>query len=366
MPRYFVCRVRPSGIGDQLYQLRSLYNIGRSFCLAYLHQRLPANDWAPELDHTDFLGLGLGERNVLDFPDLKRVEVDAFSAARALAAGQTLADVLPKAHPSPDVVELVFSARLYGPERPRVPLRFPFDVRKKLLQRHASRLRTIHRPDHLTICVHVRRGDITWVRIGQNFVFVGQHRLATRHDDEAVRRGPPIEDYHRLLTPVLSELGTRPCAVKTYSDGRYSMFPQAPRRGTRHLSRAALRHPKLFRLLALLDNRTPLGALYNPFADRDVQQGFTRVDAELAEMCSWPNGELHLGRDAKHTEEAILAFAAADIVIMATNPGRFPLLGMLDPATQAFLALKDPVEVNLERLRAVLPGLDARANRLAP
>ncbi len=226
MPRYFCCRVIPSGIGDQLSQLERLYNIGRSFDLEYLFQELPANRWSPDFDAWDFLGLGLGERRVKDFPDHKIVSVGGAAASSALRDGRPLSSVLPPRTSDRTIVEFVHSDEMYAGGIP-VAMRYRIDLRGKLIQRHGERILATSGSNRLSICVHVRQGDCTWVKSGDKYVFLGMRKITSDAQDVDLRRAPKVDAYFPLLDALVARLRGIPYDLTVYSDGPSNIFPLA-------------------------------------------------------------------------------------------------------------------------------------------
>ena len=205
MPRYFCCRVTPSGIGDQVSQLQRLYNIGKSFGLEYLFQELPSNRWSPDFDAWDFLGLGLGERRVKEFPDHEIVSVDGATASYALMDGHPLASVLPPGIPDRAIVEFVHSDQMSSGGIP-IPMRHGIDLRAKLIRRHGERIAATGRSNRLSICVHVRRGDCTWVKSGDKYVFLGMRKITSSSDDIDLQRAPKVDAYFPLLDALVARI----------------------------------------------------------------------------------------------------------------------------------------------------------------
>ncbi|MEO8256939.1 MAG: hypothetical protein ABI868_06290 [Acidobacteriota bacterium] len=352
MPRYFCCRLVPSGIGDQVSQLARLYNIGRSFGLEYLFQELPANRWSPDFDAWDFLGLGLGERRVKDFPDHEIVSVDGAAASHALVNGRALASLLPPRMPDRSIVEFVHSDQMYSSAIP-VPMRHAIDLRAKLLQRHGDRITAGH-SDRLSICVHIRQGDCTWVKSGDKYVFLGTRKIVADSDEVDLRRAPMVEAYFPLLDALVVRLQGVPHRVTVYSDGPTNIFPLEPSRVGGILYHLARRDGRLIDSLRLNRRGNPLQALYNPMCDAEVRREYEHVKTGLQRLAARYDATLVVGTGKDLTAAAILAFAAADVAVLARNPGVFPLLGLGDPDRQAVLVLTRSIADNMKSIEDLM------------
>ncbi|MEP7308712.1 MAG: hypothetical protein ABJA98_24665 [Acidobacteriota bacterium] len=354
MPQYFCCRVIPSGIGDQISQLARLYNVGRSFGLEYLFQELPFNRWSPDFDAWDFLGLGLGERRVKDFPDHEIVSVDGAAASYALRDGRSLASVLPPGTPDRAIVELVHSDQMYGGGI-LVPPCHGIDLREKLIKRHGEHVLATGRSNRLSICVHVRQGDCTWVKSGDHHVFLGMRKITSNSQDVDVRRAPKVDAYFPLLDAIVARLHESPYDLTVYSDGPTNVFPLRPSRCGRILYALARRDERLIDTLRLNRPGNPLQAFYNPMCDAEVRRGYDRAKDDLQRLAArYEHSSLVIGTGKELTAAAILAFASADVAVLARNPQVFPLLGLGDPHNQAVLLIATSIEENIKRLDHML------------
>ena len=353
MIRYFCCRLTPSGIGDQLSQLNRLHDLGRRWGLEYLYRDFPRNRWSPDFDAADFLGLGLGEQRLDAFPDHALVSLDGAEASRALQDGRPLESLLPERAPPRSIIELVHSSTMYSLGAP-VQLTYPINLREKLLQRHGAQVLQRRRKGHLSVCVHVRQGDCTWVRRGDKFVFLGMRKIASDPQDVDLRRAPHAEDYVPVLDDVAARLKGRPWALTVFSDGPTNIFSHPSKLRGQLLYRLALHEPQVINWLRLARERHPLQGFYNPMCDDAVVHAYAHArDAVHRLVARYPNARLVLGTGQALTEEAIITFATADVAVLARSRMAFPLLGLGDPQKQAVLLLtKDKVEnqASLEEL----------------
>ena len=360
MIRYFCCRLTPSGIGDQLSQLNRLHDLGRRWGLEYLYRDLPRNRWSPDFDAADFLGLGLGEQRLEGIPDHALVSIDGAEALRALQEGRPLESLLPARVPPRPIIELVHSSTMYSLGTP-VQLRYPIKLREKLLQRHGAQILQRRRPDRLSVCVHVRQGDCTWVRRGDKYVFLGMRKIASDPQDVDLRRAPHAEDYVPVLDDVAERLRGRPWSLTAFSDGPTNIFPHPSRLRGQLLYRLALHEPRIIDWLQLARSRHPLHGFYNPMCDDVVVRAYEHArDAVHRLEARYPDVRLVVGTNRALTEEAIIAFATADVAVLARSRMAFPLLGLGDPEIQAVLLLtKDRVEnqASLEELLSRLRPL---------
>ena len=357
MIRYFCCRLTPSGIGDQLSQLNRLHDLGRRWGLEYLYRDFPSNRWSPDFDAADFLGLGLGEQRFESLPDHALVSIDGAEASRALQEGRPLESLLPRLVPPRAILELVHSSAMYSLGAP-VQLRYPIDLREKLLQRHGAQILQRGRKDHLSVCVHVRQGDCTWVRRGDKYVFLGMRKIASDPQDVDLRRAPHADDYVPVLDDVAARLRGRPWSLTAFSDGPTNIFPQPPDRRGQLLYRLALREPRLIDWLRLARSRHPLHGLYNPMCDDVVVRAYEHArDAVRRLVARYPDVRLVVGTNRALTEEAIIAFATADVAVLARSRMAFPLLGLGDPQKQAVLLLTKARLENQASLEELLSRL---------
>jgi hypothetical protein len=353
-PQYFCCGFTPNGIGDLISQLQRLYNLGRSFGLEFVFRQLPRNRWSPELDESDFLGLAIGERRIEELPGHTIVTVDGAAASHALKEGRPLSSVLPAAMPSRAIIEFIHTGEMYSNKIP-VPIRFEMDLRAKMIQRHGERVFNSGRADRLSVCVHIRQGDCTWVKRGEQYVFVGKRKITSNPDDVDIRRSPRVDDYAALLDAVTQRLGGLPFDLRVYSDGPASLFPVRSTVRERLFYELARREERLLDWSRIDRRGNPLQMFYNPMSDPEVRQEYEKVATALPGLVErYKNATLIVGTSGALTSAAILAFASADIVVLARNRWVFPLLGLGDPDNQAVLLLTSTVAENMERVEELL------------
>lgn len=355
--QYFCCSFSPNGIGDLMFQLQQLYNIGRSLGLEYLYRDLPRNRWSPDLDESDFLGLALGERQVRDFPDHTLVPIDAGIAARAVLEHRPIESVLPSPLPEKPIIELVNSGLLYSANF-SIPRNFSIDLRAKLVQRHGPAV-FARRTDRLSIRVHIRLGDCTWVERAGRSVFVGKRKVTANPQDPDILRSPLVPAFQPMIDLILESVRGRPYDLTIYSDGPSNMFQPGPWYGGL-VYRLALRDERVLRWLRFNRPWHPLYPFYNPMVDAEVRLGWEQAKTALENLAARYDGaKLVVGTTG--AADAILEFASADIVVLSRNPGVFPLLGLGDPERQAVLLLSVPARENETRLRDFMTAYANRA-----
>ncbi len=356
MPRRFCCRLTPSGIGDLVSQLNRLHDLGVRAGLEYVYREFPRNRWSPDFDAADFLGLGLGEQRLEDLPGARLVSVDGADAARALAEGRPIESLLPRGTPPDAIVELVHSDALYT-HGAAVELRHPLDLRGKLVRRHGAEILTRRRPGEISVCVHVRQGDCTWVRRGDRYVFLGMRKIATDPSDVDLRRAPGPDAYAPILAEVAARLAGRAWSLAVYSDGPMNLFAQPAGPMGRTLFALSLREPRLVNWLRLARPRHPLHALYNPMSDDEVVAAWEQASGALQRLVApYPGAQLVVGSDRALTEQAIVAFATADVVVLPRSRMAFPLLGLGAVEQQAVLLVSKSLDENRATLDAQLPA----------
>lgn len=354
MIRYFCCRITPSGIGDMLSQLNRLYDLGRRWGLEYLYRDLPTNRWSPDFDVSDFLGLGLGERHLEEIADGEIVSIDAARASLALEERRPL-ETLFAQEPSPStIVEFVHSDTMYSRGR-KLRLEYPIALRKKLLERQSARLAASRDQDSLSVCLHIRQGDCTWVSRGTRRVFLGMRKIAKDGRDIDVMRAPPADAYANLLDAVDLTLQGRRWTLRVFTDGPRNVFvAPAPWYGN-VLYRPALLEPRILRWLRLASSRNPLHGLYNPMCDSVVTREYEHLLSATTRLTAGrENAVVCMGTSRSRTEDAILAFATADIAILGRSEMAFPLLGLGDPQQQAILLLSNSDDSNRRTLDRVI------------
>jgi hypothetical protein len=110
-----------------------------------------------------------------------------------------------------------------------------------------------------------------------------------------------------------------------------------------------------FRGVGHYNEAGPLRPFYNPMCDEEVRRAYGQLRAELLGLAArYAHASIVIGTSKAVTADAILAFAAADIVVLARDPGQFPLLGLGDPKRQAVLLATLPIADNMRRLEDLL------------
>ena len=336
MPRYFCCRVTPSGIGDQVSQLKRLYNLGKSFGLEYLFQELPANKWSPDFDAWDFLGLGLGERRVTDFPDHEIVSVDGAAASYALMDGRPLASVLPRRMPDRAIVEFAHSGEMYSGRHSCAHASW----HRSSCKAGPAAWRAHH--DHhqpFQPAFHLRARSARRLHVGEKRRQIRLCGNAENHVEFPRSRPIACPEGRRLLPSSGRPRRTPPrCFLRSYgvSDGPTNIFPLVSSRHGRILYELARRDERLIQSLRLNRRGNPLQAFYNPMCDAEVRREDEHAKTDLQRLVArYEHSRLVVGTGRELTAATILAFASADVVVLARNPWVFPLLGLGDPQGQA-------------------------------
>ena len=128
---YFTCKfIKNVGIGDQLYQLQVLYNLGKTLGLDYIHSPIPPSRWCQQLDISKFLGLEIGEKTLESCKDHKIVNIDSYKLAVCFISQNGLAQVLKVSKKSKVIYRIIFSEKLYleNPYYIDIPLNFKFNL----------------------------------------------------------------------------------------------------------------------------------------------------------------------------------------------------------------------------------------------
>ena len=106
-----------------------------------------------------------------------------------------------------------------------VAMRYRIDLRAKLIQRHGERILATSGSNRLTICVHIRQGDCTWVKSGDKYVFLGMRKITSNAQDVDLRRAPKVDAYFPLLDALVARLHGVPYDLTVYSNGPSNIFP---------------------------------------------------------------------------------------------------------------------------------------------
>lgn len=221
-PTYFTSSILGGerGIGDQLYQLQVLYNLGKTAGWEYVHDASPTAwvnrdraDVPTRFDYHDFLGLSLEERRLSEFSG---------TPFAPLGARDVLSHVLAGAPPRVDCghVRLVFDPWLYDdyekepPER-ALPCRHRIDVaRKYALARNKDPIALPFRAGTAPIVVFLRMMELAFYENEGDVV------VPCFPGDALVKSyvNPPSRVLP-LLRALFDALGSRPREVWVYSDG---------------------------------------------------------------------------------------------------------------------------------------------------
>jgi hypothetical protein len=180
-------------------------------------------------------------------------------------------------------------------------------------------------------------------------------KITSNTQDVDLRRAPKVDAYFPLLDALVARLQAFPYDLTVYSDGPTNIFPLRSGMCGRILYTLARRDERLIDLLRLNRRGNPLQAFYNPMCDAEVRRQYEFVKTDLHRLVTrYQHAKLVVGTGGELTAAAILAFASADIAVLARTPRVFPLLGLGDPQCQAVLLLATSVEENIERIENIL------------
>lgn len=334
---YFTCKfIKNVGIGDQLYQLQTLYNLGKSLGLTYVHAPLPPSRWCQNLDLTEFLGLDIGEETLETYKNHRRIDLDAHTVAARFAAGDTLEKICPLLHRSNIIYRLIFSEKLYleNPSYIELPLKYKFDLRKKFLnnQRRSKAPLNPFQGNLISIAVHIRRGDCTWLEDDGRYFFPYMNKISDANSEDVdVGRAVPNEEYLKLLDTIFEQYDQKLFALKIYSDGIPELFwiDMSLFQKIKHRFETG-------GLTSLLKKNQPGIPCTNSIFHSDLRQRFHALKNEFDVYKKYANVTLRIGSDPALTKEIITAFAMADIAIVAREDS-FPEVGLRDPEDQRIL-----------------------------
>jgi hypothetical protein len=326
---YFTCKTfKAGGIGDQIYQLQLMYNIGKSFDLTYVHTP-PTNRWCKDLDITEFLGLDIGEEKISTFQEYRTVNVDAYAAAEALVTGVPRSQVFPQLGQSNVIYSLVFSEKLFRehPDYIDVPVKWQLNLREKFfLAQKSSNTKNPFSGDLTSIAVHVRRGDCTWLEDSGKYIFPYGNRVTDADpNDVDVIRAVPTDRYIELLNKILDRYGKDQFEIRVYSDGIPDKF---------WIDQSLVNRLKYWLMtgfLGFIFNRNPQQNRYVKYNfDERIRRRFESLKSEFDAFKKYKNTTVCIGSDPQLTKEVIHAFVSADIVIVARDEA-FPEIGLRDP-----------------------------------
>jgi hypothetical protein len=353
---YFTCKlIKNVGIGDQLYQLQVIYNIGKTVGLKYIHTPLPPSRWCQNLDVSSFFGLGLGEESI-DFYELKSykvIDINAHELAVALVKGKDLEKLFNISEEPQTIYRLAFSEELYRENQHYIdiPIIFKFNFREKFLNSQKSSLE-IYNPfkkDLISVAVHIRRGDCTWLEDDGKYIFPYMNKIipADSNDVDACR-SVPNELYLRLLENIFEQYDPELFDVRIYSDGipekfwiDLSLFQKI---------RQQIITKGLISLLKPTQRSLRSG---NAVVYRKLKSSFEKMKDEFNLYNKFPNTTLQIGTSLELTKEIITAFALADIAILARE-NSFPDLGLRDFSQQILITVKTDQSENIALIKDLI------------
>jgi hypothetical protein len=346
--RYFTCKlIRNVGIGDQLYQLQILYNLGKSLGLTYVHSPLPPSRWCQNLDLTSFLGLGIGEELSENYKSFRIRNIDSHQAASFLVGKEYHSPNFALSDQGNIIYRLVFSEKLYleHPSHIEIPFNHPFRFKDKFLA--AQKTQNIPSPfsgERISIAIHVRRGDCTWTEDSGQYFFPYMNKLIDADpEDVDVGRAVSSEQYLKLLDAIFEKYDQKLFEVRIYSDGLPEKFWMEANR------LEALKYKLMSGKLAFILNPNQRKTKFNEriFNPR-VKQKFYGLRNEFDSFKKYANVTLKIGGEVELTKEIISAFATADIAIVAREDS-FPEIGLRDPKDHRILMnVKNDQTQNIE------------------
>jgi hypothetical protein len=352
---YFTCQlIKNVGIGDQLYQLQTLYNLGKSMGLKYIHSPLLPSRWCQNLDLSQFLGLDIGEETLESFASYKIVNIDAHKAATYFVSGKDFLKTSTVSTQSKVIYKFVFSDKLYFENKyyVDVPLKFKFNFRKKFLaaQKKSQDVFQPFKGDLISIAVHIRRGDCTWLEDNGKYFFPYMNKIIDINpDDVDIRRAVPHEDYLKLLDTIFEQYNQNLFELRIYSDGipeKFWMEMNLFRKIQYRLASGKL---------AFLFNRSQQTTRYNNSIFHDaLKRRFLELKNRFNVYKKYSNVTLRIGNDVALTQEIITAFATADIAIVARE-NSFPEVGLRDQDNLRILMnVKTDQSKNISRIEDLI------------
>lgn len=293
---FFTVRTNQAGLHDQLFQLDSLYCLGRALGYRYLHS--PLSDSIHGFNGIrvdDFLGLRLRDARLEDREPngLSMVDVD-------------LAPFVPVVGPFPEIQEVRLAIQRHYGQGERLVYRFVFgyevfafltEVRQRATRRFHFRYKYWKRREQwpvvdcygdvaVRVAMHVRKGDATI------FPLRGQYALKGRLVKDlasARHRHFELADYQRVLNVLQSRMGTRDLAVAVLSNG----------------------YAGAYRWLA------PLRLSGLEMAAVDAERA--RFEADLRALQERPNVKVFLGEEEPMMFQSLHALARANVVVFNTG-----------------------------------------------
>ncbi len=336
---YFTCKfIKNVGIGDQLYQLQAIYNIGRIVGLKYIHSPLPPSRWCQSLDISNFFGLGLGEESIEFYrsKSYKIIDISAHELAVDLFKGKNLEKLFNTPERSKTIYRLAFSKELYRENQHYIdiPSVFKFNFGEKFLNAQKKSLEAYSpfKKNLISIAVHIRRGDCTWLEDNGKYVFPYMNKvIPVNPNDIDVRRAVSHESYLRLLENIFERYDPNLFELRIYSDGipekfwvDLSLFEKIRQQiTTKGIKSLFAQNQKIL--------RSSDSIFYEKLKSR-----FDKLKNEFNVYEKFPNTTLRIGTSPELTKEIITAFALADIAILARESS-FPDLGLHDCSSQQIL-----------------------------
>lgn len=353
---YFTCKlIKNVGIGDQLYQLQAIYNIGRIVGLKYIHSPLPPSRWCQNLDVSGFFGLGMGEESIEFYKSkpYRIIDINAHEVAVDLVKEKKLEKLFNKPERANTIYRFAFSNELYRENQHyiNIPLIFKINFREKFLnsQKNSLEIYNPFKKDLISVAVHVRRGDCTWLEEDGKYVFPYMNKVipADSNDIDACR-AVPNEIYLRLLENIFEQYDPELFELRIYSDGipekfwiDLSLFQKI---------RQQIITKGLMSLLKLNQRSSRSG---NAILYRKLKSSFERLKDEFNLYKKFPNTTLQIGTSLELTKEIITAFALADITILARE-NAFPDLGLRDFSQQTLIAAKINQSENIALIKDLI------------
>jgi hypothetical protein len=327
---YFTCKlIRNVGIGDQLYQLQTLYNLGKIIGLSYIHSSIPPSRWCHQLDISKFLGLEIGEEVLESYQTYKVIDIDAYKIAHCFVSGKSPTSVLKASKYSKTIYRIVFSEKLYleNPCYLEIPLKYKFNFRKKFVEAQKKSL-NIYNPfkkDLISVAVHVRRGDCTWLEDNGKYFFPYMNKIIEANlNDVDVCRAVPTPKYLKLIETIFKNYDPSLFDIKIYSDGipeRFWMELNLFQRIKYWLVNC--------RVGFILNRNHKITKYNNTIFTEDLKKRFHELRNEFEVYHQYPNITMRIGQDVELTKEVITAFGMADISIVARD-NSFPEIGLYD------------------------------------
>jgi hypothetical protein len=334
---YFTCKfIKNVGIGDQLYQLQVLYNLGKSVGLEYIHSPIPPSRWCQQLDISKFLGLEIGEKTLESYKDYRIADIDAYKLADCFVARSGVAQVLKASKKSKVIYKLVFSEKLYleNPYYIDIPLKFKFNLREKFLLAQEKSLNKYNpfKENLISVAVHVRRGDCTWLEDNGKYFFPYMNKIIDANpNDVDVCRAVPTQEYLRLIETIFEHYDPKLFEIKIYSDGIPAQFWM-----NLNLFQKIKYWLAMGKLGFIFNRNNKITKYNNTIFNNDLKRRFYELKNEFDVYDTHPSIMMRVGKNMELTKEVITAFGMADISIVARD-NSFPEIGLHDSGTGRIL-----------------------------